>query len=109
MSKILKLSNGVELSFTDESTVENMVNVLSTFAEVDPYANNISTENLALATFDGVSLENVVFVGIKAEKDVYGNVMLTVTNRYKTELEILQETQAQQDDVINYLLMNSEA
>ena len=109
MSKILKLSNAVELTFTDESTVENMINVLNSFAEVDAYANNLSNENLALATFDGQPLENVVFVGIKAEKDAYGNVMLTVTNRYKTEMEILQETQAQQDDVINYLLMNSEA
>lgn len=106
MSKILSLSNGVDLTFTDESTVENMVNVLNSFAEVDVYANNISSESIALAKFDGATLENVVLVSIKAEKDVYGNVLLTVTNRYKTELEILQDTQAQQDDVINYLLMN---
>lgn len=109
MAKILKLGNDVELTFTDESTVENMVNVLNSFAEVDPYANNLSTENLKLATFDGEPIENVVFVGIKAEKDAYGNVMLYVTNRYKTEFEILEETQAEQDEVINYLLMNSEA
>lgn len=109
MSKILVLGNGVELTFTDESTVESMVNVLNTFAEVDSYANNLSTENLALATFDGTALENVVFVGIKAEKDEFGKVILTVTNRFKTEMEILQETQAQQDEAINYLLMNSEA
>ena len=109
MSKILKLSNAVELTFTDESTVENMVNVLNSFAEVDVYANNLSTENLALATFDGEPLENVVFVSIKAEKDAFGNVMLTVENRYKTELEILEETQAQQDEVLNFLLMNAEA
>lgn len=108
MSKILKLSNGTELVFADESTVENMVNVLNSFADVDIYANNLSTDNLALATFDGVPLENVVFVSIKAEKDAFGNVILTVENRYKTEMEILQETQAQQDDVINYLLMNSD-
>ena len=108
MSKILKVSNGTELVFADESTVENMVNVLNSFADVDIYANNLSTDNLALATFDGVPLENVVFVSIKAEKDTSGNVMLYVENRYKTEMEILQETQAQQDDVINYLLMNSE-
>ena len=106
MSKILALSNGVELTFTDESTIENMVNVLNSFAEVDAYANNISTENLALATFDGMPVENVVFVSIKAEKDAYGNVMLYVTNRFKTDVEILQDTQAQQDEVINYLLMN---
>lgn len=110
MSKILKLSNGTELIFADNSTVENMVNVLNAFSDVDIYANNLSTANLALATFDGESLDNkVVFVGIKAEKDEFGNVMLTVTNRYKTDLEILEETQAQQDDVINYLLMNAEA
>ncbi len=109
MSKILKLSNGVELSFTDESTVENMVNVLNSFAEVDVYANNLSTENLALAVFDGVTLEDVVFVNIHADKDTSDHVIVRVINRYKTEMEILQETQAQQDDVINYLLMNSEA
>ena len=106
MSKILALSNGVELTFTDESTIENMVNVLNSFAEVDAYANNINDENLALATFDGMPVENVVFVSIKAEKDAYGNVMLYVTNRFKTDVEILQDTQAQQDEVINYLLMN---
>jgi hypothetical protein len=77
------------------------------FAEVDPYANNLSTENLALATFDGVPVENLVFVGIRAEKDTYGNVMLYVTNRFKTELELLEETQAEQDEAINFLLMNS--
>lgn len=108
MSKILKLSNGTELLFTDESTVENMVNVLNSFAEVDAYANSISTENYALATFDGVPLENVVFVSLKAEEDASGNVMLYVENRYKTELEVLEETQAQQDEVLNFLLMNTE-
>ena len=101
MSKILALSNGVELTFTDESTIENMVNVLNSFAEVDAYANNINDENLALATFDGIPVENVVFVSIKAEKDAYGNVMLYVTNRFKTDVEILQDTQAQQDEVIS--------
>ncbi len=109
MSKILALSNGVELSFTDESTVENMVNVLNSFADVDNYANNLSNDTLKFATFDGQQLENVVFVELTARKDQYGNVMLKVTNRYKTELEILGETQAEQDDVINYLLMNSES
>ena len=110
MSKILKLTNGTELIFADNSTVENMVNVLNAFSDVDIYANNLSTANLALATFDGEPLENkVVFVSIEAKKDEFGNVFLTVTNRYKTELEILEDTQAQQDEAINYLLMNTEA
>ncbi len=109
MSKILKLTNGTELVFADESTVENMVTVLSSFADVDIYANNISTENLALATFDGEPLEHVIFMEIAAKKDGYGNVVLTVTNRFMTETEILEVTQAQQDEVLNYLLMNTEA
>lgn len=108
MSKILKLTNGTELVFADESTVEKMVTVLSSFADVDIYANNISTENLALATFDGESLEHVIFMGIEAKKDEYDNVALTVTNRFMTETEILEVTQAQQDEVLNYLLMNAE-
>ena len=107
MSKILKLTNGTELVFANESSIENMVNVLNAFSDVDIYANNLSTENLRLATFDGQPVVNVVFVGIKAEKDAYGNVLLTVTNRYKTDLEILEDTQAQQDEAINYLLMNN--
>lgn len=107
MAKILTLSNGVELTFTDESTVENMVNVLNSFAEVDPYANNLNDENLKLATFDGAPIENVVFVNIHADKDTSDHVIVRVTNRYKTEFEILEETQAEQDEAINFLLMNS--
>lgn len=105
MSKVLVLKDGTQLEFTDESTILNLVTVLSSFADADPIAAKITNDNLSTATFDGEAVTNVVFVSIRADKDVYGNILLTVANRYKTDIEILQETQAQQDEVINYLLM----
>ena len=107
MSKVLVLKDHTELAFTDESTIEKLVTVYESFAEVDPLLAKITDDNLSVATFDGKPVENVVHVRIYAEADGVGNVIVTCENRYKTDIELLQEAQSEMEDAIDFLLMNS--
>ena len=107
MSKVLVLKDHTRLEFTDESTIERLVTVYQSFAEVDPLLREITDENLSVATFDGVPVANVVHVKIYAESDNFGNVIVTCENRYKTDIELLQESQSNMEDAIDFLLMNT--
>lgn len=103
--KSLILKNGVALEFTDESTILNLVNVYTGFDDIDSIRPLLTAANLDGATFDGQIVTNVIPVEVTADALAGENVVVHFINRFKTDVEILQETQAQQDDVINYLLM----
>lgn len=101
----LILKNGVALEFTENSTILDLVSVFNEFSEVDSIRPLITANNLDGATFDGEPVANVVPVEVRADAPNGESVTVHFINRFKTDVEILQETQAQQDDVINYLLM----
>lgn len=106
MSKVLVLKDHTQLEFTDESTILNLVTVVTSFAQVDPYLEKITDDNLSVATFDGNPIENVVTVRIYAESDNSGNVIVHCENRQKSDVELLQEAQSNMEDAIDFLLMN---
>lgn len=103
--KSLILKNGVALEFTDESTIADLVTVVRDFEDLDSIRPLMTAENFDGATLDGVPVANVVPVEVYADAPYEENITVHFINREKSDVEILQETQAQQDDVINYLLM----
>lgn len=106
MSKVLVLSNGVSMEFTDNSTIENLVTVVESFAEIDAMRANLTEENFNNSSFDGEAVVNLVPVSTDVSAGAgEDNITVTFVNRFKTDVELLRETQTQQDDVINYLLM----
>lgn len=107
MSKILVLKDHSQLTFTDESTIFDLVTVFESFAEVDPVAEKMTADNLSVATFDGEPVENIVPVRVYAEADGVGNVIVHCENRAKSDIELLQEAQSNMEDAIDFLLMNS--
>ncbi len=93
MAKYLVFKNGQTEEFTDESTITHLVTVLSSYAQIDAMQANFYTENMVGATFDGEPIENIVPVSTTAT-NTFGNensIVVTFNNRYKTDIELLQE------------------
>lgn len=89
--KTLTLNNETSFNFTDESTILALVTVLDTFTEVDEIRDAMTEENLAGATFDGETVENIIPLAISARADADGKVVVNFTNREKTEVEIMKD------------------
>lgn len=93
--KELIFKDGSSVSFTDESTITNCVTVLTTFAEIDSIREKFTEDNMKGATFDGESVENVVFSGVTASCDAAGNITAHFTFRKKSREEVLEEQVAE--------------
>lgn len=94
MAKYLVFRNGDTEEFTDESTITHLVTVLTSYAQIDAMQANFTTENMIGATFDGEPIENIVPVTTTATNE-YGRenaIVVTFENRYKTDIELLQES-----------------
>ena len=93
MAKYLVFKNGNREEFTDESTITNLFTVVSSYADIDAMQANFTTENMIGAEFDGEPIENIVPVTTVATNQ-YGEedtIVVNFQNRYKTDVEILQE------------------
>ncbi len=93
MAKYLVFKNGQTEEFTDESTITHLVTVVNSYAAIDAMQANFTTENMIGATFEGEPIENIIPVTTHAE-NTYGNesaIVVTFENRYKTDIELLQE------------------
>ena len=88
--KILVLSDGTELEFTNESSVTNMVMEVEKFADVDDAKSLITVDNLNGAKFDNEPISELIPVDVTA-KAVGNKVVATFKNRFKTEEEKLKE------------------
>ena len=93
MAKYLVFKNGEREEFTDNSTITNLFTVVNSYAQIDAMQANFYTENMVGATFDGEPIENIVPVSTMAT-NTFGNensIVVTFENRYKTDIELLQE------------------
>ena len=101
MSKVLTFKNGDSVTFTDESTITHLVAVLNSYSEIDPIIAEFTPANLVGAEFDGTPILNVVPVSMSAVSD-YNSVAVVVTfeNRYKTDVELLQEQMIEVQEAI---------
>lgn len=104
--KELKLSNGVSFQFSDVSTIYDLVGVYETYAEIDPVREALTIANLKGATLNDEAVTDIIPVGVQINTEsMQGNVEAHFINRDKTDVEKLYETQAEQEEAINYLLM----
>lgn len=93
MAKYLVFKNGATEEFTDESTITNLFCVVNSYAAIDAMQANFTTENMVGATFDGIPIENIVPVTTIATNQFgqENTIVVNFQNRYKTDVEILQE------------------
>jgi len=104
----LTLKNGTEIEVANTSTSTNIVIVEKDFSNVDNYNELFNAENLKGAMLGENELDSVIPTDVKAEKEVGGNVVITLIARKKTDSEIIQERLDEQEDVLNFLLMARE-
>ena len=98
--KILTLKNGVSYNLTDASTIYNCMSVVSSFADIDIIAANMTAENLSVCTFNGVQFRDIIPVSISANRDEAGNITITMINRDKTDTEKLEERQTEAEQAL---------
>lgn len=90
MAKTMKFKDGKTYDFTDSSNALDCVAVVQTFAELDAIRAEFTEDNVKGATFDGVSVGNIVPVSVRAETDG-DNVTAHFTSRVKGLGEINAE------------------
>ena len=98
--KILTLKNGVSYNLTDASTIYNCMSVVSSFADIDIIAANMTAENLSVCTFNGVQFRDIIPVSIAANRDEAGNITITMINRDKSDTEKLEERQTEAEQAL---------
>ena len=102
MAKYLVFKNGDTEEFTDNSTITNLFCVVNSYAAIDAMQANFTTENMIGATFDGEPIENIVPVTTVATNQ-YGEentIVVNFQNRYKTDVELLQEQMIEVQEAI---------
>lgn len=102
MAKYLVFKNGATEEFTDESTITNLFCVVNSYATIDAMQANFTTENMVGATFDGEPIENIVPVTTVATNQ-FGSedtIVVNFQNRYKTDVELLQEQMTEAQEAI---------
>lgn len=102
MAKYLVFANGDTEEFTDTSTITNLSTVVTSYSAIDTMLANFTEENLVGATFDGETLETVVPVSCSASNSYGSETAITVNfvNRYKTDVELLQEQMTEVQEAI---------
>ena len=108
MAKYLVFKNGQREEFTDESTITHLVTVLTSYAQIDAMQANFTSENMVGATFDGEPIESIIPVTTIAT-NTYGNenaIVVTFENRYKTDVELLQDQMVEVQEAIAELAGN---
>lgn len=102
MAKYLVFKNGEREEFTDNSTITNLFTVVNSYAQIDAMQANFTTENMIGAEFDGEPIENIVPVKTVASNDFGGEdqILVNFQNRYKTEIELLQEQMVEVQEAI---------
>ncbi len=102
MAKYLVFRNGDREEFTDNSTITNLFTVVSSYAAIDAMQANFTTENMIGAEFDGEPIENIIPVTTVATNEFgnEGNIVVNFQNRYKTDIELLQEQMIEVQEAI---------
>ena len=102
MAKYLVFKNGQTEEFTDESTITNLFTIVNSYAAIDAMQANFTTENMVGAEFDGEPIENIVPVTTVATNQFgeESTIVVNFQNRYKTDVEILQEQMTEVQEAI---------
>ena len=108
--KVLSLANGTNYEFADESTKDELVTVLTSFAEVDVLAAKLTLEAINNSYFNNVRVENAVSIKVTAESDNFGHVIARLRLTYSDKLTQLEEqVKHLSDTLMNFMgLLESE-
>jgi hypothetical protein len=89
---LLKLKDGVTVNLTDNSTITSCTTILQKFAELDSLKKEFTAKNLSSVEFGGVKYTGIVPVNFTVDYNYEdGNVKATFHNRFKTDMEVMQE------------------
>lgn len=106
--KTLTLKNGDSLNFTDSSTIYDLVTVVNDSSDIDSIRKKLTKENLSACSFNDEDYTLIVPINVQAStEEMGGNITVHFITRDMTDVEKLQESQNEQDDVLNYILLNS--
>lgn len=86
--KTLVLKNGTFLTFTDNSSITNLMTVVSNFTGVDDLRNVMTEDNLSQCTFNGIEYTDVVLDTVNTISKGYGNVQVTFLTKTTSDSEI---------------------
>ena len=98
--KNLKLKDGSAFSFTDTSTIFDLVGVYAKYEEMDRVRAHLTIENLADCEFNEQHYTDLIPVGVSASSDMEGNITAIFSIREKTDIEKIQDRLATHDDEI---------
>jgi hypothetical protein len=91
MSKILTFKDKTSVEFSDVSTIEDCVAVVSSFKDVNDIAEKFTVDNLVGAEYDGNTIFDIVPVSVTASSENGGAITVHFINRKKTIEEINAE------------------
>lgn len=91
MSKILTFKDKTRCEFTDVSTIDDCIAVVSSFKEVEDITKKFTADNLVGAEYDGKTIFDIVPVSITASSENGGAITVHFINRKKTIEEINAE------------------
>lgn len=91
MSKILTFKDKTSIEFTNVSTIEDCVAVVSSFKDVGDIAEKFTVGNLVGAEYDGKTIYDIVPVSVTATSENGGAITVHFINRKKTIEEINAE------------------
>ena len=98
--KELKLNDETIIELSDLSSSTDLVTVVKSWGEIDQMS--LTKENIEGATFEGEDLATV-FVNVAAVS-AGGNVEVHINMREKTLEERFNESQKEQDSILEYLM-----
>lgn len=109
--KTLVLKNGISLQFTDNSSITNLIAVVSNFTGVDDLRNVMTEDNLSQCNFDGIEYTDVVIDTVSTISKGYGNVQVTFFTKTTSdsEIEALKQQVAELQEVNANLSDKAEA
>lgn len=94
--KTITFSDNATLAVTDSSSSTHMEAEIESYAELDAIRPLFTAENMSTLKITGdteensETVENLLPVSIQTYDD-YGHITVTITNRQKSEMELMQE------------------
>lgn len=104
---LITLSNGEQIEVENESSKNDIVIRVTSFAELDEWNQKITEENINGAVMENETLTDLIFTGVFVNLEEKA-IKVDYTFREKTEEEIIYERINDLEEAMNFLLMGGE-
>ena len=95
--KVLRLKDGTCIQFTNNSSINNLITVVSTFDVIESLRTSLSQDNLSECNFDGKDYTDILLNSVSAFANDYGNVQTTFSMKSSSDAEIEELKQKVQE------------